>query len=151
MAKTQLAGSTAIPMLAENDIEQGRRFWRDTMGLQEVWSDTEYGEAVFKAGKSVFGIYEHKGGSKADHTQLMFQVPDVRQAKQELEQAGITFEDYDMPGLKTENGIASMGFDSEAAWFLDPGGNICGIITESTKMLDAIGAQSQMAGAGMQY
>jgi len=35
----------------------------------------------------------------------------------------VTFEDYDMPGLKTENHVATMG-DERAAWFLDPDGNV---------------------------
>jgi len=41
----------------------------------------------------------------------------------ELEARGVTFEDYDMPGLKTVNHIAEMGAD-RAAWFLDPDGNV---------------------------
>ena len=149
MATQVLAGSTPVPMLAEDDLQKARRFWHDTMGLEEVWADTDYGEVVFRAGKSVFGLYEHAGGSKADHSQLMFQVPDVRQAKQQLELAGVSFEEYDLPGLHTENGIADMGYDSQAAWFLDPGGNIIGIVTESPKMLEAVGGQAQSAMAGM--
>lgn len=148
MATQILAGSTAIPMLAENDLQEARRFWHDTLGLEEVWADTDYGEVVFKAGKSVFGLYEHAGGSKADHSQLMFQVPDVPQAKQQLEQAGVTFQEYDLPGLHTQNGIADMGYGSQAAWFLDPGGNIIGLITESPRMIEAMGGQSQTVGAG---
>lgn len=148
MAQTALTGSTVIPMLAENDIQEGRMFWRDTLGMEEVWADEEYGEVVFRAGKSLFAIYEHRGGSSADHTQLAFQVTDVRATKQQLENAGITFEEYDMPNLKTENGVAPMGYGSEGAWFLDPGGNIIGIITESTKMLDAIGARGEAAAVG---
>jgi hypothetical protein len=33
------------------------------------------------------------------------------------------FEDYDLPGLKTERHIATMG-NEKAAWFKDPEGNI---------------------------
>lgn len=147
MAMNNLSGSTVIPMLAEDDLEQARRFWRDTIGAEEVWADEEYGEVSFRTGSSVFAIYQHKGGSKADHTQLAFQVPDVRSMKQALEQKGVRFEDYDLPGLKTQNGIADMG-EGEAAWFLDPGGNIVGIFTESKTMLQAMGSGRTMAGAG---
>ena len=41
----------------------------------------------------------------------------------------MVFEDYDLPGLKTEQGIATAG-DSKGAWFKDPDGNIIAI--EST-------------------
>ena len=148
MASTELSGSTAIPMLAEGDLEQARRFWRDTIGAEEIWADENYGEAAFRTGNSVFAIYRHSGGSRADHTQLAFQVSDVRKTKQALEQKGIRFEEYDLPGVKTENGIATMGEAEEGAWFLDPGGNIVGIFTESTTMLEAMGGRRQMASAG---
>lgn len=146
MAMNDLSGSTVIPMLAEDDLEQARRFWRDTIGAKEVWGDEEHGEIAFRTGASVFALYQHDGGSKADHTQLTFQVPDVRSRKQALEAKGVRFEDYDLPGLKTENGIADMG-EGEGAWFLDPGGNIIGIFTESSTMLEAMGASGTMAGA----
>ena len=148
MAMTELSGSTVIPMLAARDLQESRQFWRDTMGLEEVWADEKEGEAAFKAGRSVFALYEHEGGSRADHTQLTFQVPDVRQTKQALEQQGIRFEEYDLPNVKTEGGVAKMG-EYEGAWFTDPGGNIIAIITESPRMLDAIGARGQMSGAGV--
>lgn len=148
MASTELSGSTVVAMLAEDDLEKGRRFWRDTIGAEEIWADENYGEVAFRTGRSVFALYLHQGGSKADHTQLAFQVEDVRATKQALEQKGIRFEEYDLPGLKTENGIADMGEGNEGAWFLDPGGNIIGLFTESKTMLDALGGHREMAGAG---
>lgn len=40
----------------------------------------------------------------------------------ELMARGVEFEDYDMPGMKTENGLAS--FESaKTAWFKDSEGN----------------------------
>ena len=36
-------------------------------------------------------------------------------------------EDYDLPGLKTENGIADVGF-ALMAWIVDPGKNALAII-----------------------
>jgi len=44
-----------------------------------------------------------------------------RQAK------GVVFEEYDMPGLKTVNSIATAG-GNKAAWFKDTEGNILAII-----------------------
>ena len=40
-----------------------------------------------------------------------------------LRSKGIKLEDYDNPGIKTVDGIASLG-EFKAAWFTDPGGNI---------------------------
>jgi hypothetical protein len=39
----------------------------------------------------------------------------------------VTIEEYDLPGLKTENGVADMGF-ALIAWIVDPGKNALGII-----------------------
>jgi hypothetical protein len=44
----------------------------------------------------------------------------------ELRGRGLVFEEYDLPGFKTENGVMDMnGF--KAAWFKDTEGNILGI------------------------
>jgi hypothetical protein len=44
-----------------------------------------------------------------------------------LQARGVVFEEYDMPGLKTVNGIATTG-PNRAAWFKDSEGNILGIV-----------------------
>lgn len=136
-------------MLAEQDLERARSFWRDTVGLEEIYYDRDYGEAGYRCGGTVFAVYEHEGGSSADHTQLAFQVDDVRSAKRMLEQDGVTFEEYDLPHLKTVNGIAEMGEGGQGAWFLDPGGNICGVLTTSEKFVRAMSGVSSMTGAGV--
>ena len=41
----------------------------------------------------------------------------------ELRSKGVTFADIDMPGLKTENGVATLG-PSRSAWFSDSEGNV---------------------------
>ena len=50
-------------------------------------------------------------------------VDDVEQAVEEMRRNGLAFEEYDTPGVKTENGIATLG-PERAAWFKDPDGNI---------------------------
>ena len=45
----------------------------------------------------------------------------------ELKSKGVTFEDYDMPGIKTRNGIFTAS-GSKAAWFKDTEGNIMAVI-----------------------
>jgi hypothetical protein len=42
-----------------------------------------------------------------------------------LRERGVQFEDYDVPGMKTDNGVATMD-GMKAAWFRDTEGNfIC--------------------------
>src|SRR6266511_4155674 len=54
-------------------------------------------------------------------------VYDVRSVVDVLKAKGVTFEEYDMPGMKTEDGVAAMG-DTRAAWLKDPDGNILEIV-----------------------
>ena len=54
---------------------------------------------------------------------MAWAVDDVDQQVKELENLGVTFEDYDLPYLKTVDHIATMG-DFKSAWFKDPDGNV---------------------------
>ena len=44
----------------------------------------------------------------------------------ELKAKGVAFEEVDSPGLKTVDGVATMG-DMKAAWFKDTEGNILAV------------------------
>jgi hypothetical protein len=44
-----------------------------------------------------------------------------------LRARGVKVEDYDLPGLKTEDGIADIGV-AWAAWIIDPGKNALGVL-----------------------
>jgi hypothetical protein len=54
-------------------------------------------------------------------------VRDVEATVADLRGKGVTFEDYDLPGLRTVNGIAELG-DIRGAWFKDPEGNILSVV-----------------------
>ena len=45
-----------------------------------------------------------------------------------MRRRGVEPEEYDLPSIKTVNGIASWG-ELKAAWVKDPGGNLIGIVT----------------------
>lgn len=147
MATFNLTYSPAVAMLAEDDLERARAFWRDTIGLAEIYANEEYQEVAFQAGGTVFALYAHRGGSRADHTQLAFQVEDVGRSVEGLRNMGVSFEDYDLPGLRTMDGIADMGDGGQGAWFKDPGGNIIGLFTASERLTRAMERGAQMVGA----
>ncbi len=44
-----------------------------------------------------------------------------------LRDRGVSFEEYDLLDLKTENGVFSDGSGFKAAWLKDPDGNILGL------------------------
>jgi len=86
-----------------------------------------HGDLTFECGGSEFGIYETPSGGQAAHTLASFKVSDLDAEMAGLRGKGVVFEEYDMPGLKTVNSIATTR-TSKAAWFKDTEGNIMAII-----------------------
>ena len=66
-------------------------------------------------------------GTKDEQTQAAFRGASVRAEGSCLCRRGVKIEDYDMPGLKTHEGIADIGF-AWMAWFIDPGKNCVGLM-----------------------
>jgi hypothetical protein len=55
-------------------------------------------------------------------------VANIEEAVRELKSKGVTFEHYDMPGMRLEEDIhVSPGM--KVAWFKDPDGNILNLIS----------------------
>ena len=112
---------TTIPVV---DVERAKKFYLETLGLTLAKED-EWGTLV-AAGQGAQLLLYPRGATKADHTVAAFEVDDVEAEVAALRARGVTFEEYDLPGLKTENGIAVAG-KSKAAWFLDTEGNILSV------------------------
>ena len=72
-------------------------------------------------------LSERVRGRRAQQTVATWFVDNVDAKVAELAGKGITFEQYDLPGLKTdERGIAELG-PFKGAWFKDPDGNILNV------------------------
>lgn len=113
--------------LPSTDLQRTKEFYAGKLGLTIV-KETD-GGVLFGAGENTKIYLYKRGPSKADHTLASFLVKDLEETIAELTQAGIVFEQYDFPGLKTdEKGIAvSKEEDEKAAWFKDPDGNILAV------------------------
>jgi catechol 2,3-dioxygenase-like lactoylglutathione lyase family enzyme len=114
------------PVLLAKDLAAAREFYHDRLGLDIL---TEGDNAiVFKCGGDThLDVTRSTVGTADQQTQASWQVADVRAEVAELRARGVEVEDYDMPGLKTEDGIADIGF-AWAAWIIDPGKNALGIL-----------------------
>jgi catechol 2,3-dioxygenase-like lactoylglutathione lyase family enzyme len=113
---------TTIPA---KDPEGTRRFYEDVLGAQAVMEDP--GGIIYRSGDSFFSLYPTEFAGTAQHTLGAFMVRDVEATVADLRGKGVRFEDYDLPGLKTVNGIAELG-DIRGAWFKDPEGNILSVV-----------------------
>jgi len=111
-------------VLPAEDMERARRFYEETLGFEPESADPQ--GVMHRSGSSLFTVYPTQYAGMAQHTQVGWLVEDLRAMVTELRERGIRFEEYDFPGLKTEDGIADL--ESElAAWFKDSEGNILGI------------------------
>ena len=84
------------------------------------------GVGMLHAGNGTQVLLYQRERTKAEHTVLGFEVDDIDSVVADLKGHGVAFEEYDMPGVKTENGVAWMG-DIGSAWFTDTEGNIISI------------------------
>jgi hypothetical protein len=72
-------------------------------------------------------VYPSASAGTNQATAVEFRVNDVEAEKKDLESKGVTFENYDIPGVKTVNGIVTLPDGSKAAWFKDTENNIVAI------------------------
>ena len=123
-----LKDAPIVPYIPATDIGRARAFYEQKVGL--VPRDETNGGVVYKCGQGswVF-LYPSAGAGTSKASQLFWQVPDLEAEVAALRRKGVTFEDYDMPGLKTVNGIFTDG-GIKAAWFKDTEGNILALIQD---------------------
>ncbi|GGT33250.1 glyoxalase [Streptomyces kurssanovii] len=119
--------------LPAQDLERARRFYAEKLGLEPV--DERPGGLLYRCGGADFALFRSAGASPGTFTQMALEVDDLRAAMDELKRRGVVFEEVDLPGLKTVDGIAeiqgnypSKGATGElGAWFRDSEGNMLGI------------------------
>ena len=124
-----LGGAGIVAIVPVSDVEAAIRFYGETLGLelQERRDDLpENREAEFRAGQGTLLVYESVGAGKSRHTIAGFRVDDLDEVVGRLRERGVEFEEYDLPQMKTEGGIAAVG-DVRAAWCRDPDGNLLAI------------------------
>lgn len=116
-----LADSSVITMLPVKDMGRARAFYEGCLGLRPGGLRPD-GKFVYTVGGSTLALFPKPGGTKADHTAISFRVADIAASIEALERAGVVFENYDLPELKTVNHVCVLGAE-KAAWFKDSEGN----------------------------
>ncbi|MFE9924480.1 VOC family protein [Streptomyces sp. NPDC005774] len=128
-----LARGRVATRLPAQDLERARRFYFEKLGLEPV--DERPGGLLYRCDGTEFAVFRSAGASSGAFTQMGWQVDDVEAVVSELRRRGVVFEVVDLPGFRTEDGIAeiegnypSKGARGErAAWFRDSEGNLLGI------------------------
>ncbi|HTJ58614.1 MAG TPA: VOC family protein [Devosiaceae bacterium] len=121
-----LSGHHVFATIPAADLERARTWYEEKLGLKPAREQEEEGLIYELADGSAFLLYSTTNAGQAPNTLATFDSNDVPSDVAALKQRGVKFEDYDLPGLKTENSIASIG-GLKAAWFKDSEGNILAI------------------------
>ena len=124
-----LGKAAATPMIAVKDIDRAKKFYSEKLGLEPT---SEMGSEFFmlKSGDTTLNVYKSDFAGTNKATLLTFDVDDIDAEVRDLKDKGITFEHYDVQGLKPEGDIYS-GQGMKTAWFKDPDGNILSLIEEA--------------------
>lgn len=118
--------------LPAKDLDRARAFYSEKLGLDPV--EQREGGLRYVCATGEFAIFISAGAQSGTHTQMGWEVEDIEATVRELRGRGVKFEEYDLPGLKTVDGIAeiagnyaSKGIGERGAWFRDSEGNLLGI------------------------
>lgn len=112
------------------DLARARQFYEQKLGFKpgrELDGGVTY---QFSDGTACF-MYPTPNAGTSRASQAFWQVDDVEREVAELKARGVTFEEYDMPGLETKDGIATGG-GAKSAWFKDTEGNILAVVQSLT-------------------
>ena len=121
-----LQDSPMYSYLPAADVARARKFYEGMLGFRPA--EEIAGGVVYKFGNgTACFLYPTPNAGTNRASQAFWQVQDVEREVADLKARGVTFEEYDMPGLKTKNGIASAG-GAKSAWFKDTEGNILAIV-----------------------
>ena len=112
--------------LPAKDLERAKLFYKEKLDLSP--SSEDPGGVFYECADGTgFVVFMSMGQSRAEFTQMGFEVDDVEKTVRDMAERGVVFEKYDYPELKTdENGIADMGGE-RGAWFKDSEGNLISV------------------------
>jgi catechol 2,3-dioxygenase-like lactoylglutathione lyase family enzyme len=116
-----LANGDVYATIPAQDLARAKSFYADKLDLKPIEERPE--GLRYRCGNGGFLLFESSGAASGDHTQMGWDVDDVEAAVEELRGRGVEFEEYDLPGFKTVNGIAEIAGE-KGAWFKDSEGNL---------------------------
>ncbi|MGC5171691.1 VOC family protein [Micromonospora sp. DT81.3] len=110
-------------VIAASDLERARSFYEGVLGLAAEQVDEEAASVFYRLGGVPVMVYQTSYAGTAQNTVFAIETEDLAAAMSALREKGVTFMDYDFPGLTTVDGVAELPGE-RAAWFADSEGNI---------------------------
>jgi catechol 2,3-dioxygenase-like lactoylglutathione lyase family enzyme len=104
------------------DLARARAFYEEKLNISKADKQMDSSGVLYQVKDGAFFVYQTEA-SGGEATRLSFVVDDFDAEMAELRERGIVFEEYDMPGLKTVNGVVDFN-GTKGAFFKDPDGNV---------------------------
>ena len=127
-----LEGARMAARIPVADLDRARSWYSEKLGLEPV--EEREGGLRYRCATGEFALFLSTGGADGSFTQMGFEVDDLDATVAAMRERGVVFEEVDVPGLETVDGIAeiegnypSRGSGERAAWFRDCDGNMLGI------------------------
>jgi catechol 2,3-dioxygenase-like lactoylglutathione lyase family enzyme len=127
-----LEESDVATRLPAQDLSRARKFYSEKLDLEPV--EERPGGLRYRSGNHFSALFKSSGEASGSHTQMGWEVIDIEATVAALKSRGVVFEEYDLPGLKTVNGIVtiagnypSKGVSEKGSWFKDSEGNLLSI------------------------
>jgi catechol-2,3-dioxygenase len=113
-------------MLLGSDLGVAKEFYGERIGLEVLLESDDF--VTFRCGgDSRLVVTKSTTGTSEEQTKASWRVDDIAAEVSELRSRGVEIREYDEEWLKTVDGVADVGF-ALAAWFIDPSGNILGLL-----------------------
>jgi hypothetical protein len=123
-----LGDKEPMATLAVKDIKVADKFYGETLGFKRTGGIEEQSVIHYASGKTKFMIYQSQYAGTNKATGITWSVgDDVDGMVRALKARGVSFEHYDLPGMKREGDLHLAG-KMKAAWFKDPDGNIHAVV-----------------------
>jgi catechol-2,3-dioxygenase len=113
-------------VLLATDLETSKDFYAGKLGL-EILNESEEAITYKCGGDSQLAVTTSTTGTADEQTQAGWRVTDLGAELAELRSRGVEIQEYDMPGMKTVDGVADLCF-AWMAWIVDPHRNALAIM-----------------------
>jgi hypothetical protein len=113
-------------VLLATDLESSKEFYAGKLGL-EILNESEAAITYRCGADSRLEVTKSTTGTADEQTQAVWRVDDLASELAELRSRGVEIQEYDTPDLKTDGGVADLGF-ALMAWIIDPHRNALAIM-----------------------
>ncbi|WP_308799684.1 VOC family protein [Agromyces silvae] len=117
--------ASAYAVLPASDLDRARRYWTGVLESEPEMSLEDEAFFIMIGGIRVL-VYRTQFAGTAQNTALGIESDDLDRDMERLRERGVEFNQYDLPGLTTVDGVAEID-GLRTAWFTDSEGNIVAI------------------------